>query len=278
MENKNNNYAFIDGQNLNLGIKSLGWNLNFKKFRILLRQKYNVTVAYYFIGFIPANKNLYSWLKRCGYTLVFKPVVTDGKNNPKGNIDADLVLRVMIEYNNLVIEKNKNCYIRFGKFEIWNIIIKWRRKKMENVKKRPSGITILAVLQIIFGILFLLGAIGMFLVASLADVADLEDAIGEDAPDWIVDNFAIAFGLLGVLFLIIGIVGLVLGYGYMKGIGWAWTVGIILAVLGIIGDLIEPIIDRTTDVLASSIIGIIIALLIIYYLTRPHVKAFFGKT
>ena len=55
--------------------------------------------------------------------------------------------------------------------------------EMENVKKRPTGITILAVLQIIFGVLFLLGAIGMFLIASLADAADLEDAIGEDAPD-----------------------------------------------------------------------------------------------
>ena len=149
---------------------------------------------------------------------------------------------------------------------------------MVNVKKRPTGITILAVLQIIFGVLFLLGAVGMFLVASLADAADLEDAIGEDAPDWISDNFAMAFGALGVLFLIIGIVGFVLGYGYLKGIGWAWTVGIIFAVLGIIGDIIETIVDRTADVLASSIIGIIIALLIIYYLTRPHVKAFFGKT
>ena len=148
---------------------------------------------------------------------------------------------------------------------------------MENVKKRPTGITILAVLQIIFGVLFLLGAVGMFLIASIADVADLEDAIGEDAPDWIVDNFALAFGVLGVVFLIIGIVGLVLGYGYLKGIGWAWTVGIIFAVLGIIGDIIEPMVDRTADVLASSIIGIIIALLIIYYLTRPHVKTFFGK-
>ena len=86
-----------------------------------------------------------------------------------------------------------------------------------------------------------------------------------------------AFGVLGLVFLIIGIVGFVLGYGYLKGIGWAWTVGIIFAVLGIIGDIIETMVDRTTDVLASSIIGIIIALLIIYYLTRPHVKAFFGK-
>jgi len=33
MKRKENNYAFIDAQNLNLGIQSLGWKLNYKKFR-----------------------------------------------------------------------------------------------------------------------------------------------------------------------------------------------------------------------------------------------------
>jgi len=99
MDNRGNNYAFIDGQNLNLGIKSLGWSLDFKKFRIFLREKYNVSIAYYFIGYIPKNGNLYSSLRDYGYILIFKPVVTDGQNKPKGNIDADLVLRAMIDYD-----------------------------------------------------------------------------------------------------------------------------------------------------------------------------------
>ena len=58
-----NNYAFIDSQNLNLGIKSLGWKLDFKKFRIYLKEKYHVATAYIFIGFMPANQNLYSSLQ-----------------------------------------------------------------------------------------------------------------------------------------------------------------------------------------------------------------------
>jgi len=50
-----NNYAFIDSQNLNLGIRSLGWNLDFKRFRKYLEEKYNVKVAYLFIGFMQSN-------------------------------------------------------------------------------------------------------------------------------------------------------------------------------------------------------------------------------
>lgn len=38
-------YAFIDSQNLNLGIQSLGWKLDFKKFRLYLKNKYSVDKA-----------------------------------------------------------------------------------------------------------------------------------------------------------------------------------------------------------------------------------------
>jgi hypothetical protein len=36
-------YAFIDSQNLNLGIKDLGWNLDFARFRVYLKDKYKVS-------------------------------------------------------------------------------------------------------------------------------------------------------------------------------------------------------------------------------------------
>jgi len=101
MENKDkNNYAFIDSQNLNLGINKLNWKLDFKKFRIYLKEKYKVSQAFLFIGFIPENQDLYSSLQKNGYILIFKPVLFDCDKKPKGNVDADLVLQAMIEFDN----------------------------------------------------------------------------------------------------------------------------------------------------------------------------------
>lgn len=60
---KENNYAFIDSQNLNLGIRSLGWKLDFTKFRRYLREKYQVATAYLFIGYVPQNQDFYSALQ-----------------------------------------------------------------------------------------------------------------------------------------------------------------------------------------------------------------------
>lgn len=93
-------YAFIDSQKLNLGIRSLGWVLDFKKFRVYLKDKYRVEKAFLFIGFVPEYKILYSKLHSFGFDLVFKPTTKDRFGKPKGNIDAELVLHaVRIKYD-----------------------------------------------------------------------------------------------------------------------------------------------------------------------------------
>ena len=99
MENKTNNYAFIDSQNLNLGIQKLGWKLDYSKFRVYLAEKYGVKKAYIFIGFVALNQSLYDNLQEAGFILKFKPTIPGADGKIKGNIDADLVLRVALELN-----------------------------------------------------------------------------------------------------------------------------------------------------------------------------------
>lgn len=93
MNRKENNFAYIDGANLDKAIKELGWPLNYKRLRIWLSEKYGVQRAYIFIGLIPKYKNLYTYLQESGFTIVFKEVIYDNSGKPKGNCDADLVLQ-----------------------------------------------------------------------------------------------------------------------------------------------------------------------------------------
>ena len=95
-----NNYAFIDSQNLNLGIQKLGWKLDYRRFRVYLAEKYSVKKVYIFIGFVALNQSLYDRLQEAGFILKFKPTIPDADGKIKGNIDADLVLQTMIELNN----------------------------------------------------------------------------------------------------------------------------------------------------------------------------------
>jgi uncharacterized LabA/DUF88 family protein len=112
-------YAFIDSQNLNLGIQNAGWKMDWKKFRKFLADNYGVTKAFMFIGYVPEQEDMYEKLFQSGYAVVLKPTYDmtkprpedqvdpdqaksnkDEKKQIKGNIDADLVLWVMKEMPN----------------------------------------------------------------------------------------------------------------------------------------------------------------------------------
>lgn len=100
-------YAFIDSQNLNLGVLNdvinkkgrrvySGNKLDYKRFRNYLRERYEVSQAYIFIGQIPGNDSLYMYLQKAGFILIFKQVAwyydAKGKVVVKGNVDTDVVL------------------------------------------------------------------------------------------------------------------------------------------------------------------------------------------
>lgn len=93
-----NNYAFIDSQNLNLAIREQGWLLDFKRFRVYLAEKYDVSKALLFIGFVEGNTDLYTSLQEAGFVCVFKPTLKYKDGSTKGNCDAELVLQAMIEF------------------------------------------------------------------------------------------------------------------------------------------------------------------------------------
>lgn len=99
-----NNFAFIDGQNLYLGtVKGHNFKIDYSKFRNYLENKYHVKRAYIFLGYLNGMESLYKFLQEAGYIVIHKPTVEveeEGKKVVKGNIDADLVMHCMMELPN----------------------------------------------------------------------------------------------------------------------------------------------------------------------------------
>ncbi len=95
------NYAFIDAQNLYLAIKQIGWKIDFKRFRIYLKEKYKVEKAYMFMGYLSSNQGLYTFLQEADFIIIFKPILEskDTSQIIKGNCDAELVLQAMIDFS-----------------------------------------------------------------------------------------------------------------------------------------------------------------------------------
>lgn len=149
MRQKENNHAFIDSQNLNLSIRDQGWNLDFKRFRKYLEDKYDVSKAFIFIGYIATNESLYTSLQEYGYILIFKPTLNLPGGKPKGNIDAELVLHAMIEYPNydkaviVTGDGDFHCLIEYLKKQdkLRRIIIPNREKFSSLLRKFASEMT-----------------------------------------------------------------------------------------------------------------------------------------
>ncbi len=143
---------------------------------------------------------------------------------------------------------------------------------MQSRPKRPTGVTILAILAILGGIVLLLGGAGLLALAGLLTIADLSSTplSGID-----IATVQLIFTALGAVLLVLGILYLIVGIGYWGGKGWAWTLGIVVTVISLIVDIVQIGINPGSA--AGNTFGILIALIILYYLTRQHVKAFFGK-
>lgn len=91
-----NNIAFIDWQNLHLWTSSENWKVDYKKFRVYLRDKFQVEEAYYFIWFISEEEqDLYSKLQKAGFIVVFREHSSELKWKKKWNVDVDIVFEIM---------------------------------------------------------------------------------------------------------------------------------------------------------------------------------------
>ena len=91
-----NNIAYIDGQNLHLGTKSDGRTIDIHKLRIYLKDKYKVSVAYYFLGYVQdSNELLYTKLQEAWFVVIFKKQMIEMTSTKKWNIDSDMIFHIM---------------------------------------------------------------------------------------------------------------------------------------------------------------------------------------
>lgn len=134
---------------------------------------------------------------------------------------------------------------------------------------RPTGVTIIAVLMVIGGAIMLVAGISAIALAPLLPMAAQSQDLAGDISATMLGGVAAASG---AFFIALGIASLVIAYGLFKGRGWAWTAAVVLSIIGIAMSVVSIVTGNF-----GSIVSIIINGVILYYLYRPHVKAYFGK-
>ena len=152
-------------------------------------------------------------------------------------------------------------------------------------QSRPRGVSTIAILIIIAGVLSLLLGIGLVVIGPflMNGVQTTSSNLGSQIGPQIL---GLVFLIFGGILLPLGVANLVMAYGLWKGKGWAWTISIIVLFIGIAINIVSISITGVFSNTGSNLLGNIISgvvsigisAFIVYYLYRPHVKAYFGKT
>jgi len=182
--------------------------------------------------------------------------------------------------------------------------------------KRPIGVTIIAILTIIGGVILIFGGISLLVFGAFFTSVPIDVFISEQMqkqrqqqlqlqqpeqqPQQELQNaaelqelarFLGGVGIvIGAIVLAVGIGYLIVSYGLLKGKEWAWIITVILTIIAIAVQIVSGVtasmfdasfIDDTNSFVTgiiAQIVGIAINGVILYYLYRPNVKVFFGRS
>jgi len=128
---------------------------------------------------------------------------------------------------------------------------------MITLPSRPTGVTILVILEVLGGILGLGG--GLFLLG-LAEVMIFRPRV------------EVLLLVVGLIFTIMGAIQLFLAHGLWNGKGWAWTWTLVFAAVGVVLAFVSLLQGHLW-----GIVRLVADVLLICYLNASKVKGFFGK-
>ncbi len=141
--NKERNIAFIDAQNLHLWTQTENWKIDFKRFRIYLKDKFKVEEAYFFLWFInDEHQEMYRKIQKAWFILEFRNHNSNMIWKKKWNVDVDIVYEIMHrlleerDFDKIVLVSWDWDYIKLVKY----LIEKDRLKKILFPNKKFSSL------------------------------------------------------------------------------------------------------------------------------------------
>jgi uncharacterized membrane protein (DUF2068 family) len=139
--------------------------------------------------------------------------------------------------------------------------------------KRPAGVTVLAILAIVIGVLNIIAGLGF--VAGAPLIPDF--AVGTVAEDVTGSLKSIAL-VIGVAWLVVGAAQLAFAYGAWTLKSWGWMLGLVIEGSSILLTFIVGIMaGNLVATLEASIVPLAVAIIIIAYLLSARVRSAFGR-
>jgi uncharacterized membrane protein (DUF2068 family) len=131
------------------------------------------------------------------------------------------------------------------------------------MQQRPTGITLLAVLSAIGGVLGIFAGLIVVMGGGILGSATGSASVG------------ILVILLGVIAIVLGVVDLAIAYGFWTLMPWSWPLGVAVQLVHVALTIAQVVAGGST--IFSAAISVAIAGIILYYLNQPSIRKAFGR-
>ena len=81
-----------------------------------------------------------------------------------------------------------------------------------------------------------------------------------------------------MILLVQSVLYIVFGVGAPQFSHWAWTLGVVLALVGLVVRIGGLVLDHRPLTIGGDIVGIVVDVLVLFYLFRPNVQQAFGQS
>ena len=127
---------------------------------------------------------------------------------------------------------------------------------------RSFSVTVLVTLQILVGVLTLLGGVAALFVRML-----LPEAFPQIRP------IPMTLFTTGVVFTVLAVLDFAIAYGLWVGKKWAWVLSLVFSAFGIITAIFSLFLRPRM----GEFLALVIDLAIVFYLIQPRVQAYFER-
>ena len=138
---------------------------------------------------------------------------------------------------------------------------------------RPFGVTLLAILALIFGV-----------VVTVAGILLVRDGVvsGATVPAILSGKLnGVKDIAIGLALLLVGVLSVGFALGAFRGASWSWIFGIVGQLVNLVVSIVQLVIGiaqgDVTNAIISNVLSIAVAIIILVYLNRPTAKAYFRR-
>jgi hypothetical protein len=137
-------------------------------------------------------------------------------------------------------------------------------------------VLIVGALYLVMAVLALVAALGFLQWAGLPQ----DELISQNpnAPFWLVEGGSLILTVLGLVVFLVALIDVVMAVGCFRGWGWVWSYALVFAILNIAISMFNALSQGLTMSAAwSGVLGALLPIVVLLYLSTGKVRKYFGK-